>query len=92
MSENIASSAVATPAVPADDYITGLESLCGQPIAQAIETIHALGMETQKGEKNILDGKTTLAQVDTILLDWICKSEVVDGKTVKMKEIGRAHV
>ena len=85
MSENIATSAV-VPAIPADDFITGRETLCGQPIAQAVETIHAIGMATQEGEKDILKGKTTLANADSILLDWICQSEVVDGKTVKMKD------
>lgn len=92
MSENIAPSAVATPAIPADDYITGLETLCGQPIAQAIETIHHLGMKTQEGEKNIIDGHNTLARVDAILLDWICQSEVVDGKTVKMKDENKKYI
>lgn len=84
MSQAIASSAV-VPAIPADDYITGVETLCGMPMAQALETIGAIGGQTHKETSAIEESEERIAKLDTALLGWIVQHQVVDGKSVMMR-------
>jgi len=82
--ENIATSAV-VPAIPADDYITGVETLCGVPMSQALETIGAIGGETHRETTAIEESEERIAKLDTALLGWIVQHQVVDGKSVMMR-------
>jgi hypothetical protein len=90
--QTIASSAV-VPAVPADDFITGVETLCGLPIAQALETIGDIGGATQRAESKVLDGHAEMERLDALLLDWIVMPAVnADGKTVKAKGDDKKYI
>ena len=88
----VASSAV-VPAIPADDFITGVETLCGLPIAQASETIGDIGGATQRAESKVLDGHAEMERLDALLLDWIVMPAVnADGKTVKAKGDDKKYI
>jgi len=90
--ETIASSAVAAT-VSVDDFITGVEVLCGKPVAEALETIGDLGGATQRAESKVLDGHAEMERLDALLLDWIVTSEVnAEGKTVKVKGADKKYV
>lgn len=85
MSENIATSAV-VPAIPADDFITGVEVLCGLPMAQAMETIAEIGGAACREFRKITESEEKLGQLDKALLDFVVKHEIVDGVSVPMKD------
>jgi hypothetical protein len=87
----VASSAV-VPAVPADDFITGLETLCGQVVADALSTLDELGGATQRAESAILAKHDEIEKLDSALLDWVVKHDIVDGKSVKMKGEDKKYI
>lgn len=92
MSENIASSAVATPAIPADDYITGVEVLCGLPMAQAMETISEIGGATHREFRKITESEEQLSKLDTALIGFVVKHEIVDGKSVPVRGEDKKYI
>lgn len=82
---NIASSATA-PAIPADDFLAGLDNLCGVAVDTARDSIGDLGGATQRAVSAILVSEGERDRLDALLLDWVCQStQNADGKTVKAK-------
>jgi hypothetical protein len=81
MSQAIASSAV-SPAIPADDFLSGLTELCGVAISSAKETIGDIGGETQRAESAIVVSQAERDRLDTLLLDWICQTDA-SGKRMR---------
>ena len=91
MSENIAPSAVAS-VIAADDFITGIESLCGRLVSDALATLDELGGAAQRAESTIIAKHDELDKLDALLLDWIVEPAIVDGKTVKAKGEDKKYI
>jgi hypothetical protein len=91
MSENIATSAV-VPAVPADDYITGVETLCGVPMSQAMETIAEIGGAACREFRKISESEEQLGKLDMALIGFVVKHDIVDGKSVPVRGDNKKYI